>query len=53
MGDCNAGATRGLLYLAGVLAAGNDANKILIENGREHGPKIVASLWANHDPENT
>src|SRR5690606_25964628 len=25
------------LYIAGVIAAGHDANKIFIENGREHG----------------
>lgn len=30
------------VYLAGVIAAGNDANKIFIENGREHGTLIVA-----------
>jgi thioredoxin reductase (NADPH) len=30
------------VYLAGVIAAGNDANKIFIENGREHGGRIVA-----------
>ncbi len=30
------------LYIAGVIAAGNDANKIFIENGREHGALIVA-----------
>ena len=30
------------LYVAGVLAAGHDANKIFIENGREHGGLIVA-----------
>ncbi|MEX0837256.1 MAG: NAD(P)-binding domain-containing protein, partial [Gemmatimonadota bacterium] len=30
------------LYIAGVIAAGNDANKIFIENGREHGGLIVA-----------
>ena len=30
------------VYLAGVIAAGHDANKIFIENGREHGKLIVA-----------
>jgi thioredoxin reductase (NADPH) len=30
------------VYLAGVIAAGHDANKIFIENGREHGGRIVA-----------
>jgi len=30
------------LYIAGVIAAGHNANKIFIENGREHGGLIVA-----------
>ncbi len=30
------------IYLAGVIAAGYNANKIFIENGREHGGLIVA-----------
>jgi thioredoxin reductase (NADPH) len=30
------------LYIAGVIAAGHDANKIFIENGREHGELVVA-----------
>ena len=30
------------LYIAGVMAAGHNANKIFIENGREHGELIVA-----------
>lgn len=30
------------LYIAGVIAAGHNANKIFIENGREHGQLIVA-----------
>jgi len=34
------------LYIAGVLAAGHDANKIFIENGREHGGLIVAHRLA-------
>ncbi len=29
------------VYIAGVIAAGHDANKIFIENGREHGALIV------------
>lgn len=29
------------VYIAGVLAAGHDANRIFIENGREHGKRIV------------
>jgi thioredoxin reductase (NADPH) len=35
------------VFIAGVIAAGNDANKIFIENGREHGPRIVAALRRN------
>ena len=30
------------VYIAGVIAAGHDANKIFIENGRFHGDRIVA-----------
>lgn len=32
------------VYIAGVIAAGLNANKIFIENGREHGPLIVKSI---------
>lgn len=32
------------VYIAGVIAAGLNANKIFIENGREHGPRIVAAV---------
>ena len=32
------------IYIAGVLAAGSDANKIFIENGKEHGELIVRAL---------
>ena len=32
------------VYIAGVLAAGNNANKIFIENGRAHGGLIVEAL---------
>jgi thioredoxin reductase (NADPH) len=32
------------VFVAGVLAAGKDANKIFIENGREHGPRIVEAV---------
>lgn len=32
------------LYIAGVIAAGNDANSIFIENGRFHGEKIAAHM---------
>ena len=34
------------LYIAGVLAAGYNANKIFIENGKLHGPKIVEAVSA-------
>jgi thioredoxin reductase (NADPH) len=37
------------VFIAGVLAAGHNANKIFIENGREHGGSIVGALverWA-------
>ena len=32
------------VFIAGVLAAGFDANKIFIQNGREHGARIVQAL---------
>jgi thioredoxin reductase (NADPH) len=32
------------LFLAGVLAAGFDANRIFIQNGRAHGPRIVREV---------
>lgn len=32
------------VFIAGVLAAGNDANKVFIENGRDHGDRIVGSI---------
>ena len=35
------------IYIAGVLAAGKNANKIFIENGKLHGPKIVTSVLSN------
>ncbi|HEX7239663.1 MAG TPA: YpdA family putative bacillithiol disulfide reductase [Longimicrobiaceae bacterium] len=35
------------VYLAGVVAAGYDANKIFIENGKLHGPLIAASVAAS------
>ncbi|HVH09599.1 MAG TPA: YpdA family putative bacillithiol disulfide reductase [Gemmatimonadales bacterium] len=31
-------------YIAGVLGSGSDANKIFIENGREHGDRICAHI---------
>ncbi len=35
------------IYVAGVLAAGYNANKIFIENGKFHGPKIVQAITAS------
>jgi thioredoxin reductase (NADPH) len=35
------------VFIAGVLASGNDANKIFIENGRDHGAIIVRELLRN------
>jgi len=32
------------VFIAGVIAAGYDANKVFIENGRDHGALIVAAL---------
>jgi len=32
------------IFVAGVITAGFDANKIFIENGRHHGPAIVRAL---------
>ena len=32
------------IYLAGVIASGNEANRIFIENGRDHGDAIVAHV---------
>jgi len=32
------------VYIAGVLSSGLDANKIFIENGREHGGRICDHL---------
>jgi thioredoxin reductase (NADPH) len=32
------------LFLAGRVCAGDDGNRIFIENGREHGAAIVACL---------
>ena len=34
------------LFIAGVLAAGNNANEIFIENGRFHGGQIAAAIQA-------
>jgi thioredoxin reductase (NADPH) len=34
------------LYLAGVIASGNDANRLFIENARGHGELIVRDILA-------
>jgi thioredoxin reductase (NADPH) len=39
------------LFIAGVVVAGYDANKVFIENGRFHGEKIVARLLGRPAPE--
>jgi thioredoxin reductase (NADPH) len=38
------------LFIAGVVVAGFDANKVFIENGRFHGDKIVAHLLGRPTP---
>jgi thioredoxin reductase (NADPH) len=38
------------LFIAGVVTAGFDANKVFIENGRYHGDKIVARLLGQSVP---
>jgi len=38
------------LFIAGVVVAGYDANKIFIENGRYHGDRIVARLLGQRAP---
>ena len=38
------------LFIAGVVVAGFDANKVFIENGRYHGDKIVARLLGQSSP---
>ena len=38
------------LFIAGVVTAGFDANKVFIENGRYHGDKIVARLQGQSAP---
>ena len=39
------------IFIAGVVVAGFDANKVFIENGRFHGDKIVARIcWATPAP---
>ena len=38
------------VFIAGVVVAGFDANKVFIENGRYHGDKIVARLLGRSAP---
>jgi thioredoxin reductase (NADPH) len=38
------------VFIAGVVVAGYDANKVFIENGRYHGDKIVARLVGSAPP---
>jgi len=38
------------IFIAGVVVAGFDANKVFIENGRYHGDKIVARLLGTSAP---
>jgi thioredoxin reductase (NADPH) len=38
------------LFIAGVVVAGFDANKVFIENGRYHGDKIIARLKGTNAP---
>ncbi len=38
------------LFIAGVVVAGFDANKVFIENGRYHGDKIMARLLGQSAP---
>jgi putative bacillithiol system thiol disulfide oxidoreductase, YpdA family len=38
------------IFIAGVVVAGFDANKVFIENGRYHGDKIVARLLGKNVP---
>lgn len=38
------------IFIAGVVVAGFDANKVFIENGRYHGDKIVARLLGKSAP---
>jgi bacillithiol disulfide reductase len=37
------------VYLAGVIASGNDANRLFIENSRGHGELIVADILARRE----
>jgi thioredoxin reductase (NADPH) len=38
------------IFIAGVVVAGFDANKVFIENGRYHGDKIVARILGENAP---
>jgi thioredoxin reductase (NADPH) len=38
------------VFIAGVVVAGFDANKVFIENGRYHGDKIVARILGRSAP---
>ena len=38
------------VFIAGVVVAGFDANKVFIENGRYHGDKIVARILGRKPP---
>jgi thioredoxin reductase (NADPH) len=38
------------VFIAGVVVAGYDANKVFIENGRYHGDKIVAHILGTNAP---
>jgi thioredoxin reductase (NADPH) len=38
------------LFIAGVVVAGFDANKVFIENGRFHGDRIVARITGKSAP---
>jgi len=37
------------VYLAGVIASGNDANRLFIENARGHGDLIVRDILARRE----
>jgi thioredoxin reductase (NADPH) len=37
------------IFIAGVIAAGNNANEIFIENGRFHGGQIAIAIKASED----
>ena len=39
------------VFIAGVVVAGYDANKVFIENGRYHGDRIVARLQGQSPPD--